>query len=57
VDTNDVEHFADDDDRLTDEVCYSFVEWCSNCGDAVEATLEVLDEFPQIRTHAAFASE
>lgn len=57
VDTNDVELFAENDDRLTDEVCYAFVEWWSNCGDAVESTLEVLEEFPQIRTHQAFEEQ
>lgn len=36
---------SDNDVRLTDEVCYGFVESFSNCGDEEEATKEVLVEF------------
>jgi len=49
VDVNDVDHFNEDDPRLTDEVCYSFVNAYANCGDPLESVLEVLDEYPDIR--------
>jgi hypothetical protein len=52
VDTNDVEQFDPDDDRLTDEVCQEFVNWMSNCGDCVESALETLEAFPHIRQRA-----
>ena len=57
VDTNDVEQFDPDDDRLTDEVCQEFVDWMSNCGDTVESALETLEAHPHIRHRVRFSPQ
>ena len=44
-----LEPFAQTDPRLTDAVCYEFVEWYANCGSKLESTMETLAEYPDIR--------
>lgn len=46
---DDMRLFSVDDDRLSDEVCYAFVEWYSNCGDPMQCIIEVLEEYPELR--------
>lgn len=50
ADVDDVVHFAKDDDRLTSEVCVSFACNMADFDDHLEATENVLSEFPEIRT-------
>ncbi len=45
----DVARFSPDDVRLTDEVCYAFVNEYVNNGDPLESTLNLLEEHPEIR--------
>lgn len=40
--------FVENDERLTDEICYSFVNEFANCGDAVESVIEVLSDYPDL---------
>ena len=49
-DFDDVEHFNEGDNRLTAEVCKSFANNMADFEDHLEATENVLSEFPQIRT-------
>jgi hypothetical protein len=41
---NDKLTFTDNDPRLTDIVCYDFVNAYANCGDPVESAWEVFEE-------------
>lgn len=43
-----VRPFDEDDDRLTDEVCYAVVNEWSNNGSPVETFNEVLAEHPEL---------
>jgi hypothetical protein len=46
---DDVAHFNEGDDRLTADVCVSFCNNMADFEDYLEATENVLSEFPQIR--------
>lgn len=54
-DANDVVHFAKDDPRLTDEVCYQFTNHMADTEEYLEAAENVLEEYPEIRTPEAYA--